>query len=405
MSKETTMSRSSRSWLAALGFLFLALLGGVLIALSIVSRGEGGGSPPLPVGFVPEVRLLKGHTGPVHNVRFASNARLVSGSGWPDGDRTVRLWDLATGQEQARINVGGMVHSLDLTPDGRFALIGLNNGVVHYVNLENGMIVRSLKIHGGAIGCVAFSADGKRGVSTSDEGTARLWDLKNGKILASFTVLSKRARGGALLPGERQLLTGDHQGQLQIWDLTTQQEVRKIAMGGPWMIDAISLTSDGGKALVAGVAGVRVHDLTTGNEVRHFQENTEEHHSAALSADDRWLLTGGMDGQVRFWDFKQGELLTSLGSHNGFVFSVALSADSRLAASGGGGENREGKVVAGTDHDIRLWSLPPLPADTAAPRPARGSWLVPLGALLLAGGLAGLGVLVVRKSQRRTRRR
>jgi WD40 repeat protein len=275
----------------------------------------------------------------------------------------------------------------------------LNTGVVHYLDLEKRRIVRSLKIHSGAVGWVAFTADGKNGVSTSDEGSARLWDLENGKILASFTVPTKRARGGAMLPGGRQLLTGDSQGLLQIWDLATQKEIRKIQMGGPWMIDDIHLTSDGSKVLVAGAAGVRVHDLTTGDEVRHLQENTEEHHSVALSAGDRWLLTGGMDGNVRLWDFKNNELLTTLGSHQCFVLSVAFSPDARLAASGGGGENRGGRFVAGADHDIRLWNLPPMPTDSVPRRPARGEWLATLGAVLLAGALVGLGIWAYLRSR------
>jgi WD40 repeat protein len=155
-------------------------------------------------------------------------------------------------------------------------------------------------------------------------------------------------------------------------------------MGGPWMIDALSLTGDGRKAIVAGVPGVRVHDLETGAEVGRFQEGDEEDHGVALSPDGRWLLTAGFDGQVRLWDFHSGGLLRVLGSHEGLVFAVAFSADGRLAASGGGGQKQDDKFVSGTDHAIRLWTLPSSTVQTTATPPQTGQrWLVALGALLL----------------------
>jgi eukaryotic-like serine/threonine-protein kinase len=348
------------------------------------------------------VRRLQGHTGPVHNVRFTPDGRrLVSGSGWPQGDGTVRVWDVESGRERNRVTVPGSVHSLDLTPDGRFALVGLSTGQVLYLEVETGQVVRTLKVHGGPVGWVALAADGAHGFSTSDEGTARMWDLADGQELARFDVQSKVARGGALLPDGRRLLTGDSAGMLQLWDITTGQEVKQIPMGGAWMIDALRLTPDGRQVLVSGVAGVRLYDLETGQEVRHFQEEHEEVHQADLSPDGRRLLAGSFDGKVRLWDFQTGELLQVLGSHNGFVFSVAFSPDGRLAASGGGGENEGGNLVRGTDHDIRLWELGPPSAAAAAPAKAGGKrWLAAAGLVGLVLTVAACVWLFVRHGHR-----
>jgi WD40 repeat protein len=339
------------------------------------------------------VSRLRGHTGPVHNVRFTRNGRLVSASGWPQGDRTVRVWDLATGRERRKIVLPGEIHSLDLDRDGRFALAGLNTGAVGYLDLETGQVVRMLKIHGQAVGWVAFAADGQHGCSTSDEGTAKLWDLTDGKQVAQFHVKSKRARGGALLPDGRRLLTGDSGGALQIWDLITGQEVKQIAMDGSPMIDAVALASGGRQALAAGVGGVRLHDLETGQEVRHFQDAQEEVHQADVSPDGRRLIAGSFDGKVRLWDFQTGAFLRVLGSHKGFVFSVAFSPDGRIGASGGGGENLGGKFVAGIDHDIRLWNLEEPPADVASSEPSGGrAWLAAAAILFLVIALSLIGL-------------
>jgi hypothetical protein len=364
-------------------FLLLAALA-LGVALTAMEMPGARDAKPLTKGEIDApVRRLHGHTGPVHNVRFAPGGRLVSGSGWPESDQTVRIWDLESGQAVRRVDMHGAVHSLDIAADGHFALVGLNTGQVAYLDLEAGQIVRMVQVHGAAVGWVAFAPDGARALSTSDEGTARLWKLADGEALFQFRVHSKQARAGALLRDGRRLLTGDSAGMLQIWDLTTGAEVKQIPMGGPWMIDAIRLSADGRQALVAGVAGVRVHDLESGNEVRRFQEESEEVHQADLSPDGRWLLTGGFDGNVRLWDFATGELIRRLGSHDGLVFTVAFSPDGRRAASGGGGVNRDGKFHAGTDHDIRVWDLSALNAAAPAEPPSEPrSWLVAAAALL-----------------------
>jgi WD40 repeat protein len=168
------------------------------------------------------------------------------------------------------------------------------------------------------------------------------------------------------------------------------------------MIDAVRLAGEGRQVLVSGVAGARLYDLETGQEVRRFQEEAEEVNQADLSPDGRWLLTGSFDGKVRLWDFAGGELVRVLGSHDGFVFSVAFSPDGRFAASAGGGENHGGNFVRGSDHDIRLWDLTSLRAASAgSPEPRSGGWLAAAGGLMLATALCLVGVYVtVRHSQR-----
>jgi WD40 repeat protein len=63
----------------------------------------------------------------------------------------------------------------------------------------------------------------------------------------------------------------------------------------------------------------------------------------ALAADGRLLATGGGYGTVRLWGASTGEPIATLQGHTGGVWGLALSADCHLLASGS------------EDGTVRLW--------------------------------------------------
>src|SRR5437763_15446397 len=61
------------------------------------------------------MRLLRGHDKDVRAVAYTPNGRLVSGG----GDRTVRVWDAATGACTAVVKAKGPVYAVAAAPDGQ----------------------------------------------------------------------------------------------------------------------------------------------------------------------------------------------------------------------------------------------------------------------------------------------
>jgi len=129
----------------------------------------------------PPARTLKGHTSMLTSVCFSPDGRRLASGSW-DLTRSVKVWDVTTGQEALTLK-GYMtpVYGVCFSPDGKRLASASNDMTVKVWDAVTGQQALTLKGHTNIVVSVCFSPDGKRLASSSHDGSVKVWDADSGE--------------------------------------------------------------------------------------------------------------------------------------------------------------------------------------------------------------------------------
>jgi serine/threonine-protein kinase len=244
-----------------------------------------------------EVRRFVGHKGLVHGLAFLPDgSRVVTGG----RDGTVRLWDVETGKEVRQFpEHEGAVLGLALSPDGKRLLTGGQDKTLRLCDVATGKMIRQLKGHTGLVLSVAFAADGRHALSGGAEPTVYYWDVETGKVVHRLKIPEDLALRVALSQDSRLALAGTMGGFVYVWDLKSGRQ--RYRMDGHWApVRAVGFTPDGRRTISANIQrGLVVADAETGRAL-HRLGTTLAFGGLAVNSDGRWLATANI-GSVHLW--------------------------------------------------------------------------------------------------------
>jgi WD40 repeat protein len=278
-----------------------------------------------------EGRILQGHGGRVNGALLLSEGRALI---WSD-DHTLRLWDLASGEGRRPLQGhGGSVRGALLLPDGR-ALSWSDDHTLRLWDLASGE-GRPLQGHDGRVNGALLLPEG-RALSWSDDHTLRLWDLASGEGRRPLQGHGGSVRGALLLPDGRALSwSSDH--TLRLWDLASG-EGRPLRGHGAGVTGAL-LLPDGRALSWSDDQTLRLWDLVS-NRGRRLRGHGGV--TGALLLPDGRALSWSDDQTLRLWDLASGEG-KPLRGHDGRVTGALPLPDGRA-------------LSWSSDETLRLWDL------------------------------------------------
>ncbi len=261
-----------------------------------------------------------------------------------DGDGTMQTWNIGASAEYHTIATSAhRPEAIAPSPDGQTLVTGDDDGVL--------LIWRDITqppthraIHTGPIREVEFSPDGKQLATASWDGTAKVLDLSDDiKVALTIRVQDKSGESVALYtvafrpPNGKQIVTGGDDGVIRLWDVTSGKLVNEWPLHGPAnAVYSVAFNRDGSQFVTAGRDGmVYVWDIDHNREVHKFDNGSLASVLVAVfSPGGQSIVTGDVDGKLRFWPRDGGEPRT-ISAHQGPVNWIEFSPDAAMFATAG----------------------------------------------------------------------
>jgi WD40 repeat protein len=206
---------------------------------ALAAIGETGGTIHLDdVATGRRLRTLKGHGEGISGLAFNATAdRLLSGS----LDRTVRMWNVADGQELGMLQSPAPVTAIALVLEGTQVAVATDDNLIRTWPLSAPQAadtaapqpIKQFAGHAARItSLVPIDSKASRLLSGSHDGTARIWDAAGGNQVGSYD------DGGpitavAVRPDGKRIATASEFGGVKLWNGENNQLLTEIAAERP----------------------------------------------------------------------------------------------------------------------------------------------------------------------------
>ena len=212
-----------------------------------------------------ELATLNGHTNGVRSVvALPDNARALS-AGF---DNTLRLWDLASRSciktvecEKDRAN---HIFSSAVNRAGTRVLSGHRDGRIRHWNLDTGECLATLKGHSDIVHSVQVTPDGRFAVSGSNNKTVKVWDLDSHACIGTLEGHQFEVHSVAISPdGGLIASTGLFDDTLRLWDWKSGACLQVIVNAENASPISVAFSLDGSRLVAGTTAGlIYVYRLT-----------------------------------------------------------------------------------------------------------------------------------------------
>ena len=265
----------------------------------------------------------------------------------PDGkamlvvsSRMARRITVPAGEETDRWQLGSTTLCATLSKDGKQLFLGDDEGAVLHVDLEAGKVGARSNEHMDAVKDLELSPDGATLVSVSQDQTVRFWRVPTLDELHLSPGHNGMVRSVAVAADGKSLLSASLDNSVIQW--SRDGKLLNKSTAHAYAATCVVAARDG-----------TWWSSSMDNTIRHFDAKNQETGKVQLEESDAYaqcfvlddagstLVSGHVDGSVRWFDAATGEMKRKAVAHEGRVLAVCVAGDGTFAASAG----EDGKLV------------------------------------------------------------
>jgi len=340
-------------------------------------------------------RFRGGSRGYLTGVKFTDDGKWLAASSY---DRSVRLWNVESGEAKLMCGHRGNVNAVALDPQKRYLASASSDGRIVVWSAATLRPVREFQTpaggkqsgpwgtavefsHDGALlaagdesgglliartgdwssrwiptgqhGLISlsFSADDRHVAVASISGTLKIWDARSGSVVASLGDYQDKLWRVRFSPDGRLLAAASWGRAVRFWDGRSYQYAGTIDVSDHGMRD-IAFSKDSRMVATAALTGVlRLWNIEQLRPMFHtVRDNERETLTGRYSPDGSRFVTGARDRLARVYNVdERGKMALACSvEHEDWVRSVAFSPDGALVASTGTYGGR-------ADNVLRIW--------------------------------------------------
>lgn len=309
---------------------------------TLVASGEGDYFRLIELGASTFKYTFRGHVSYVTKVRLSPDGKMIASGG---ADSTVRLWDTSTGQELRTWKYHTQpVSSISFSPDNKFVVSSSDDKQIAIWSVSADKPVQTINAHTDIVTDVSYSPDGKTIASSSFDKDIRLWNPADGKLVKTLSGHKTYVLGLSFSPDSKTLASIAFQERPSLWKIPDGTWLRQLSLFGQgldvgviryhphgrmvatggkdgnvrlWNLSTDQLVSQGYGAEIADISVhptlplvalardnrlIDIYNLQTGKRVHTLTGHTSYVRTLFFSKDGKYLISGGYGGWLYWWN-------------------------------------------------------------------------------------------------------
>ncbi|XP_064393149.1 pleiotropic regulator 1-like [Halichondria panicea] len=254
------------------------------------------------------MRVISGHLGWVRSIALdPSNEWFATGS----GDRTIKLWDLASGR--LKLTLTGhisAVRGLVVSPRQPYLFSCGEDKQVKCWDLEVNKVIRHYHGHLSAVYCISLHPTIDVLITGGRDATARVWDMRTKACVHTLSGHTNTVADIITQAANPQVLTGSHDSTIRLWDLAAGK-TKAVLTNHKKSVRSLALHPTEFCFASGAPDNVKVWKFPDGNFMQNFSGHQAIVNTVAINSDNV-LVSGGDNGSMHFWDWKTGHCFQQL---------------------------------------------------------------------------------------------